>query len=118
MALTTYLVEKMRVTIPSGKTAERNPERAFAVSGIFYSTEEKNGKLVRKDKMSFASKYVDVEDVNVDGFQLDVEKGILTVPAGEKGRKAAEGITQDAIAARLAELRKVETAPDSETATE
>jgi hypothetical protein len=107
MALVTYLVEKMRATSPTGKTAERNPDRWKTVTGTFYSTKvDEKGKLVRKDKMSYPVKYVTKEDALTEGFVLDTKNGILTMPAGEKGRKATEGEDQATIDADLEALRK------------
>ena len=103
MGLTTYMVERMRVTRPTGKTAERHPDRMFAVSGTFFATEnDAKGNLVRKDKLSIAVKYIDRADA--EGLVIDTKNGILTLTAGDRGRKAAESISQDEINAVLAEL--------------
>lgn len=106
MTLATYLVDKMRVTRPGPKTAEKNPERVYTVSGTFYSTEQDDdGNLIRKDKLTVPSKNVDKSDILSEGFLLDIANGILTVPAGERGRKAAESLDADTIAAELEALR-------------
>lgn len=117
--LVTYSIDKMRVTRPKGKTAERNPERVFTVSGVFYSTvEDDKGKTVRKDKLSFASKNVDVEDTANPGFAIDTDKGLLTLPEGKRGRTAAEGMAQGDILAVLDALRNPEPEAEAEAEAE
>jgi len=114
MALVTYLVERMRVTRPTGKTAERNPERLYTVSGVFYSTEtDADGKVVRKDKLSIPSKNIDKSDALADGFALDLSAGTLTLPEGKRGRTAAQGLDADSIAAELEALRNPEPEPET-----
>lgn len=117
MALVTYLVTNMRVTKPKGKTAERNPERVFTVTGTFYSTElDPKGNIVPKDKLSIPSKNVDREDI-VEGWALDPVNGILTLPEGKRGRRASEGLTAEEIAAELAALAaEPEAEPEAEAA--
>ena len=102
MTLTTYSIDKMRVTKPKGKTAEKNPDRALTVTGIFYSTEaDAKGKLLRKEKLSIAVKYIDHEDKPL--CTVNMADGILTIPAGERGRKAEASLTQEEIDALLTE---------------
>lgn len=97
-----YLVTDMRVTFPEGKVAEKNPERFATVHGsAFYAVDEK-GK--RGEKLSIVSKNIENEDATDPTFSLSLETGTLTLPEGRRGRKAAEGVSQDAIAERLAAL--------------
>ena len=103
--LVTYIIDKMRVVPVSGKTAENNPERIYTVHGIFWSTEHKNGKLVRKDRLSIVQKNLDESDVLADGFAVDTATGTLTIPQGRKGRRAFAGLSQEQIMADLAALR-------------
>lgn len=109
--LVTYFVENMRATFPSGKVAERNPDRFVTVNGTFYrSVEGKNGALSRGEQLSYSSKSIDNETALSEGFAIDLAAGTLTVPEGERGRKPVASVSQDAIAARLAALAN----PDSD----
>lgn len=117
MSLVTYIVDRMRVTRPNGKTAERNPERVYTVSGVFYSTmEDETGAIVRKDKLTIPSKNLDRDDVLAEGFAIDVRTGFLTLPEGKRGRTASMGLDEDTILAELAALRTP--VPTEEAATE
>lgn len=114
MNLVTYFVDKMRVTRPTGKTRERNPERVYTVNGIFYSTTtDENGNLVIKDKLSIPSKNIDIEDVRSPGFALDVNAGLVTLPEGKRGRTASVGLSEDEIFAELAMLRGEDIEPET-----
>lgn len=106
MGLVTYAIDKMRVTRPSGKTAERNPDRLYTITGTFYSTEtDAKGKVTRKDKLTIPGKNVTREMALSDGFAIDLAKGFLTMPEGERGRRAFESLTAEAIALELAALK-------------
>lgn len=95
--LTTYSVEKMRVVLTSGKTAERNPDRFATVYGTFYDA--------KGNKLSVSQKVITREDaINTDTV-IDIENGILTLPSGERGRKASVSITQDDVDSLLDSLR-------------
>lgn len=93
-----YRIDNMRVIFPKGKTAENHPERFATVYGVFHS--EKGAKL------SFTSKVINSEDVKSDDFSIDIDKGILTLTAKERGRKKSESVSQSEIEARLKALRK------------
>lgn len=104
--LVTYVIHNMRVTQPTGKVATDNPERVFTVAGTFHkSTVDAKGNLVAGDKLTFASKNVDREDALAEGFVIDPVNGILTLPEGQRGRTAREGLSVDAIDAALSALR-------------
>lgn len=105
MSLTSYFVREMRVVKPSGKTAERNPERRYTVHGIYHTASiNADGSVTVGEKLSIRSKNVDAEHI-VEGFALDLTNGILTLPEGERGRKAAVSLSQEEIDAELAALR-------------
>lgn len=106
MSLATYIVDKMRVTRPSGKTAERNPDRVYTVHGTFWSTDtDPKGKLIRKDKLSIVSKNVDYADVMAEGFAVNLSAGTLTLPEGKRGRTASASLSESDILAELAAIR-------------
>lgn len=96
--MTTYIVENMRVLAPSAKTRESNPELAFTVKGTFY---DENG-----EKLSFSSKPVDIVDVKSEGFHIDIEKGILTLNGGQRGRKPSPSLSSDDLASLLTAIRE------------
>ncbi len=104
--LVTYIVKAMRVVKPTGKVAEKHPERVYTVYGTFYRaiTDDK-GKLIPGDKMSIVSKNLDKSDILADGFDLNLKAGTVTLPEGKRGRKASAGLTADDIANDLAALR-------------
>jgi hypothetical protein len=111
----TYFVDRMRVTRPTGKTRERNPERVYTVNGIFYSTTiDDAGNLVPKDKLSIPSKNIDIDDVQSFDFALDVRNGFVTLPEGKRGRTASVGLSEDEIFAELAYLRGEENETETE----
>jgi hypothetical protein len=96
----------MRVIRPSGKTAARNPERVYTVNGIFYSTTENpDGTLTVKDKLSIITKNVDMGDIHSPEFAIDVRNGYLTLPEGKRGRVAQAGLSEAEILAELAYMR-------------
>lgn len=94
--LVTYTIKKMRVNRTSGKQAEKHPERIFTVYGEFYKDNV---------KLSFTSKTIDLSDVQNPEFNIDLKKGTLTLPEGQKGRKVSEGISQEDIMAELEAIR-------------
>jgi len=105
MALVTYFVDKMRAVPPTGKVAENNPERVLTVNGVFYSTKiDENGNRVRNEKMSYTTKAVDIEDV-LAGAEVDLDAGTLTIPAGERGRKADPGLDANSVTSLLNSIR-------------
>jgi len=94
----TYKVAGMRVTFPSGKVAAKHPERFATIHGVFSDT--------KGNKLSIVSKNVTVAEAQDAATVIDPAKGILTLPAGERGRKPAVGASPDAVNAALAKLRK------------
>lgn len=102
----TYFVDKMRVTRPTGKTAERHPERVYTINGVFYSTTiDPDGDLVVKDRLSIISKNVDRSDIMSVEFSIDLAGKTLTLPEGKRGRMAQSGLSEADILADLASLR-------------
>jgi hypothetical protein len=94
----TWKVAGMRLTFPAGKVATKHPERFATIHGVF--SDEKGNKL------SIVSKNVTMEEAKNSATVIDVLKGTLTLPAGERGRKPSVGATPDAVAAALAKVRK------------
>jgi hypothetical protein len=88
----------MRVTFPSGKVAAKHPERFATIHGTFAD--------VKGNKLSITSKNVTKEEAKNPATVIDPSKGVLTLPAGERGRKPVEGQTSEAVSAALAALRK------------
>lgn len=103
MSSLSYLVESMRVTFPTGKVAEKNPERVMTVTGKVWHAVE-NGKPTG-DPLTITVKNIDRDDVQHPDFAIDPEAGTLTLPAGERGRKPSAGQSTDAILARIAAIR-------------
>jgi hypothetical protein len=94
----TYRIAGMRVTFPTGKVAQKNPERFATIHGVFSDT--------KGVKLSIVSKNVTMEEAKNAATVIDQPKGILTLPAGERGRKPVPSATNDAVAAALAKVRK------------
>jgi hypothetical protein len=94
----TYKVANMRVTFPKGKVAEKNPDRFATVHGTFADA--------KGNRLSIVSKNVSKEEAKNAATVIDPAKGILTLPAGERGRKPVAGENADTVAAALASLRK------------
>lgn len=97
-----YRVLKMRAVPVTGKIAERNPDYLFTVHGEFHTVTD--GK-VAKEALTIGSKVIDRETAQNPLFSIDANAGILILPAGERGRKAKEGVDQSAIDAMLAAVR-------------
>jgi hypothetical protein len=93
----TYHVSAMRVTFPSPKVAAKNPERFCTVAGTF--ADAKNVKL------SIVTKNVTKKEAADARTIIDQPKGILTLPAGQRGRKPAVSAAPDTIQKALAALR-------------
>lgn len=87
----------MRVNYPKGKIAEKNPTRFATVKGTFHDA--------KGNKLSFTSKNVSLDEAKNSATVIDPAKGVLTLPAGEKGRKREAGETAESVAAKLAALR-------------
>lgn len=94
---TTYTVENMRVVIPKGKTAERNPDRFATVYGEFYDP--------KGNPLSVTQKVITNDMAQNAETVIDVTNGILTLPSGERGRKPSVSITQEDITSLLDSLR-------------
>lgn len=93
-----YNVTQMRVIFPSGKVAEKNPDRLCTVYGVFH---DDNG-----NKLSITSKEVTNADAMHSDTVIDVENGILVLPSGERGRKQTPSVSQSDINSKLSQLRK------------
>lgn len=96
MATQTYRIKDMRVVRPSPKIAEAHPERVFTVKGKFF--DEDNNPL------SITSKDITVAYAKSDEFVIDVQKGLLTLPLGIRGRRPSTSLNQEDIEKALAEL--------------
>jgi hypothetical protein len=94
----TYKVAAMRVTFPKGKVAAKHPERFATIHGTFSDA--------KGQKLSIVSKNVSVEEAANPLTVIDPIKGLITLPAGERGRKPEVGENSEAINAALANLRK------------
>lgn len=119
MAETTagYSVAEMRVVPTIGKVKEKNPDRIATVHGNFRNLDAKGNPT--GDVLTFHSKEITVEMARNPLTVIDPVKGILILPAGERGRKALAGIDADAVAALLAEARgdaETEAEPEAVTA--
>lgn len=113
---TTYSVRNMRLVPTAGKVAQKNPDRLGTVHGEFHAVDDK-GK-VSADPLSFTQKEITREIAANPLTVIDIENGLLTLPAGERGRKAVAGIDQDAVNALLASVREPATEPDADNAAE
>lgn len=96
--MTTYFIQAMRVVFPSEKTAEKNPDRFATVYGKFFDGEN--------HPLSIGSKVITNEQASHKDFSINVEKGILTLESGKRGRPVSESVSQDDINARLTAIRK------------
>ena len=95
--LVTYHVSAMRVTFPSPKVASKNPERFATIAGTFSDT--------KGVKLSIVTKNVTKAEAGNTATIIDAENGVLTLPAGQRGRKPAVGASGSAVKAALAALR-------------
>jgi hypothetical protein len=98
----TWTVQNMRVIVPTGKVAERNPDRFATIHGTFFDP--------KGEKLSFSQKEVTLEMARNPETVIDVENGILTLPSNQRGRPISKGIEQNAISDMLNELRNEKTA--------
>lgn len=87
----------MRVVPPTPKMREKHPDRFATIFGTFFNDQGQ--------ALSITSKVVTFEEAMHPDTVIDLEKGTLTLPDGQRGRKAFEGLTQDEILADLAALR-------------
>lgn len=94
----TYKVANMRVTFPTGKVAAKHPERFATIHGTFSDP--------KGNKLSIVSKNVTLDEAKNPATIIDPAKGVLTLPAGERGRKPVAGATSESVSAALAALRK------------
>lgn len=93
----TYKVANMRVTFPQGKVAAKHPERFATIHGTFSDA--------KGNKLSITSKNVTFEEAKNEATVIDQPKGVLTLPAGERGRKPVAGATNEAINEALKKVR-------------
>lgn len=89
----------MRVVATSGKVAERHPDRLATIYGQFFTADGKN-------KLSITSKNFTREDALNSSTVIDLEKGILTLPAGERGRKPSVSVSQSEVNSLLTSIRE------------
>lgn len=94
----TYKVANMRVTFPTGKVAEKNPDRFATIHGTFSD--------VKGNRLSIVSKNITIDEAKNPATVIDPAKGALTLPAGERGRKPVAGATNEAVNEALSKLRK------------
>jgi hypothetical protein len=87
----TYTVKGMRVLLPSDKTKEKNPDLLFTVSGKFFAEDG--------SALTIPQKAITVE--MREHVKVDMAKGTLTVPAGQRGAPKRASATQDEINALL-----------------
>lgn len=90
-ATRTYIVKGMRVLLPTQKTQERNPDLAFTVVGKFHS--EDGTPLTIPQKAITREMLADVK--------VDIAKGTLTLPAGNRGAPTRASASQSEIDALL-----------------
>lgn len=102
-SIVTYDVANMRIVVTEGKVKEKNPDRLLTVHGDFRNVDAK-GKPIG-DVLTFHSKEVTLDMARNPLTVIDKETGTLTLPSGERGRKALAGIGADAVANLLAEIR-------------
>jgi len=95
----TYRIDNMRFVQPSGKTAERNPDRFGTVYGEFHSEDGKT-------QLSITSKTISKDEAKNPATVIDLTNGILTLEDGRRGRTASKGLSQTDIEAQLKLLRK------------
>lgn len=93
----------MRIVPTIGRVAEKNPDRLLTVHGDFRAVDKEGNPI--GDVLTFHSKEVTRQDAANPITVIDVATGMLTLPAGERGRKALVGIGADAVAALLASVR-------------
>jgi len=94
----TYKVTNMRVTFPAGKVAAKHPERFATIHGTFAD--------LKGNKLSIVSKNITLDEAKDALTVIDPIKGLLTLPAGERGRKPQIGETSESVSAALSALRK------------
>lgn len=95
--MATYKITGIRVVTPSAKMLDKHPERFATIFGVFHN--EKNVPL------TITSKVITREDALSSEFSIDIAKGILTLPEGQRGRKESPSLSQDDINKQLDALR-------------
>lgn len=98
--MATYTVRKMRVVKPTNKMAEKHPNRWATVFGEFYNE--------AGVQMSITCKVVDLDTVKSPEFSIDLAKGILTLPDGQRGKRSFASLTEDDILAELTAIRNAD----------
>jgi len=106
-----YFVDGMRLLLPKGKIADKNPDRALTVLGKAFYAQNVDGS--RGEKLTFGSKEITFDMARNPVTVIDKDNGILVLPAGERGRKARAGIEQDAVNALLESIRNAPPEPDA-----
>ena len=96
--MTTYIVSKMRAVFPSDKMRDKHPERFVTILGTFHNSDGA--------QLSFTSKAISNDEATHPEFAIDLVNGTLTLPDGERGRKATPSISQDDLNSALNSLRK------------
>lgn len=97
-ATVTYKVAGCRVTFPKGKVAAKHPDRFATIHGTFSDA--------KGNRLSIVSKNVTKDEAANPLTVIDAAKGIITLPAGERGRKPEVGATAEDVNAALEALRK------------
>jgi hypothetical protein len=92
-----YTVENIRAIVPKGKVAEKNPDRVLTIHGQFFNE--------KGEKLSFSQKEITRDMIANTETVVDLANGILILPAGERGRKAAVSVSQDEVNSLLDSLR-------------
>jgi|MudIll2142460700_1097286.scaffolds.fasta_scaffold517467_1 hypothetical protein len=94
----TYHIAKMRVVKPSDKMAEKHPDRFCTIFGVFAND--------KGQPLSITSKVITFDEARDKATVIDINKGILTLTEGKRGRTAMASLTADDIAKELNSLRK------------
>ena len=92
-----YTVINPRAVTPRGKVADKNPDRVITIHGEFHNEKD--------EVLSFGQKVITREMALNPETVIDLANGILILPAGERGRKASVGETQDSVNSLLDSLR-------------
>lgn len=100
---TDYSIDDMRFVPTTGKIKEKNPNRVGTVYGTFYHVDANGNRT--GEPLTITQKVIDRETALSPVFAIDLDAGSLTLPSGERGRKAVAGISQDEVSAMLDALR-------------
>lgn len=94
-ATRTYKVKGMRVLLPSDKTREKNPDLKFTVVGEFFNEDGQPLTIPQKA----------ITTDMLPNVTVNIEKGLLTVPAGQRGAPKRESASQSVIDELLAQAK-------------